>query len=77
MTSTERANECYKGIWVDNGTHSEEYVIAKIAEAIRLAELDAEKYYKDLYNEVAAKLNSANYVILQIRDLINDMGRAR
>jgi hypothetical protein len=40
MTPEERARKCYHDLWVDNGTHSEEFVIAGIARAIRDATND-------------------------------------
>lgn len=35
-----QAKEFYQSIWADNGTHSEEYIIIRIANLIRDIELD-------------------------------------
>jgi len=66
MTPEERALKCYQELWAGNGTHSEEFVIAGIAKAIR----EAEAEYSALYDSTAKLLNSANHKLSQIKGLV-------
>lgn len=41
--SFDKAKRLYESIWVDNGTHSEEYVIGKIAQGLEIERNNAWK----------------------------------